>query len=131
MNAYPFRAIEQDWPQGIGMLVALGVLAYTDEGALYATDGGAWRYIGPIPRVPTGTYDEDGNEILAPVVDDQGRTYLHANLETPHSLRALAEAAAAANPEFAEALANLARWVLTDEQGNVRMPNKPVERVWR
>jgi hypothetical protein len=142
MNTYYLRTI--DYPQLLEMGVKLGVLAiayeaYEDQeqevdgmtvivkvpigdGTVYATDCGCLDYIGIIER-PTGDTDEDGLPVTTPIVNPDGVPYLHANLITPHDIRALAEASD--DPEIQEALADIGDWFIVDEEGNAVPPNNP------
>jgi hypothetical protein len=137
MNTYYLRTI--DYPQLLEMGVKLGVLAiayeaYEDQeqevdgmtvivkvpvgdGTVYATDCGYLDYIGIIER-PTGVEDETD-----PIVNPDGVAYLHANLITPHDLRALA--IASDDPEIQAALGDIAAWFIVDEEGNAVAPQHP------
>ena len=131
MNTYYLRTI--DYPQLLEMGVKLGVLAityeaYDDEGlpigdgTVYATDCGCLDYIGIIER-PTGDTDEDGLPVTTPIVNPDGVPYIHANLITPHDIRALAEAST--DPEIQAALTDIAGWFVVDAEGNATIPNHP------
>jgi hypothetical protein len=142
MNTYYLRTI--DYPQLLELGVKLGVLAiayeaYEDQeqevdgmtvivkvpvgdGTPYATDCGMLDYIGVIER-PTGDTDDDDMPVMAPIVNPDGVAYLHANLITPHDLRALA--VASDDPEVQAALADIAAWFIVDEQGNAVAPDHP------
>jgi hypothetical protein len=126
MNTYYLRTI--DYPQLLEMGVKLGVLAiayeaYDEEGlpigdgTVYATDCGCLDYIGIIER-PTGVEDE-----TAPITNPDGIPYIHANLITPHDIRALAEAST--DPEIQAALSDIAGWFVVDAEGNATIPNHP------
>jgi hypothetical protein len=71
--------------------------------------------------------DEDGNVIKLQrvIADPDGNPYIHANLRTTQDLRAVAEQLAADNPQMAEALSDLGRFFLLDEEGNARTPSSP------
>jgi hypothetical protein len=120
MNTYYLRTI--DYPQLLDFGTRLGVIAMTyeayddegapiDEGAPYATDCGYLDYIGEITR--------DDEVITNP----DGIPYIHANLITPHDLRALA--IASDDPEIQAALADIAGWFVTDSEGNAVAPQHP------
>ena len=120
MNTYYLRTI--NYPQLLEMGVKLGVLAiayeaYDEEGlpigdgTVYATDCGCLDYIGEISK------DE------APIVNPDGIPYSHANLITPHDIRALAEAST--DPEIQAALSDIAGWFVVDAEGNATIPNHP------
>jgi hypothetical protein len=125
MNTYYLRTI--DYPQLLEMGVKLGVLAIAyeaydeeglpiGEGTVYATDCGCLDYIGIIER-PTGDADE------APIVNPDGIPYIHANLITPHDIKALAEAST--DPEIQAALTDIAGWFVVDAEGNATIPDHP------
>ena len=87
-----------------------------------ATDGGCFDYIGEIHK-PTGEVDEDDNSVMAPITDEQGTPFIHANLITPHDIRALATASDDA--DIQAALSQIAQWFVTDDQGNPTTPAVP------
>jgi hypothetical protein len=131
MNTYYLRTI--DYPQLLEMGVKLGVLAiayeaYDEEGlpigdgTVYATDCGCLDYIGIIER-PTGDTDEEGLPVTTPIVNPDGIPYIHANLITPHDIKALAEAST--DPEIQAALSDIAGWFVVDAEGNATIPNHP------
>lgn len=131
MNTYYLRTI--NYPQLLDFGTRLGVIAMTYEaydeeglpigdGTPYATDCGCLDYIGIIER-PTGDTDEDGLPVTTPIVNPDGIPYIHANLITPHDLRAMAMASD--DPEIQAALADIAGWFVTDEQGNAVAPQHP------
>lgn len=120
MNTYFLRTV--DYPQLLDFGVRLGVLTMTyesydeeglpvGEGTPCATDCGYLDYIGEIVR------DE------AVIVNSDGVPYIHANLITPHDLRALAMAST--DPEIQAALADIAGWFVADGMGNTIAPNNP------
>jgi len=120
MNTYYLRTI--DYPQLLDFGARLGVIAmtyeaYDEEGlpigepTISATDCGYLDYIGEITR------DEEV------ITNPDGIPYIHANLITPHDLRALA--IASTDPEIQAALADIAGWFVVDEQGNVVAPAQP------
>jgi hypothetical protein len=131
MNTYYLRTI--DYPQLLEMGVKLGVLAITyeayedqeqevdgktlivkvpvGEGTVYATDCGCLDYIGEISK----------DEVV--IVNPDGIPYIHANLITPHDIRALAEAST--DPEIQAALSDIAGWFVVDAEGNATAPNHP------
>jgi len=137
MNTYYLRTI--NYPQLLDFGTRLGVIAMTYEAyedqeqevdgmtvivkvpigepTISATDCGYLDYIGIIER-PTGVEDE-----TAPIVNPDGVPYLHANLITPHDLRALA--VASDNPEAQAALTDIGDWFIVDEEGNAVAPNNP------
>jgi hypothetical protein len=131
MNTYYLRTI--DYPQLLEMGVKLGVLAiayeaYDEEGlpigdgTVYATDCGCLDYIGIIER-PTGDTDGDGLPVTTPIVNPDGIPYIHANLITPHDIKALAEAST--DPEIQAALTDIAGWFVVDAEGNATIPDHP------
>ena len=146
MNTYYLRTI--DYPQLLEMGVKLGVLAITYEayedqeqevdgmtvivkvpvgdGTVYATDCGCLDYIGIIER-PTGDTDDDEFgmtvAVTTPIVNPDGIPYIHANLITPHDIRALAEAST--DPEIQAALSDIAGWFVVDAEGNATIPDHP------
>ena len=135
MNKYYIRCIQADWPTLLRLGEKLGAIQLyyeTDEEnnpaaepTVSATQGGAWDYIGPIFQ-PTGELDGEGNAVMTSIKDEQGNEYLHANLITPIALGETALTMQDTDEEVAEGLANLAKFFLLDEQGNVRAPSNPV-----
>jgi len=120
MNTYYLRTI--NYPQLLDFGARLGVIAmtyeaYDEEGlpigepTISATDCGYLDYIGEITR--------DDEVITNP----DGIPYIHANLITPHDLRALA--IASDDPEIEAALAEIGNWFVTDGLGNAVAPNQP------
>jgi hypothetical protein len=120
MNTYYLRTI--NYPQLLDFGTRLGVIAMTyaerdeegapiGEGTPYATDCGYLDYIGEITR------DEEV------IVNGDGIPYIHANLITPHDLRALA--IASTDPEIQAALADIAGWFVVDSNGNAVAPQHP------
>jgi len=120
MNTYYLRTI--NYPQLLDFGARLGVIAmtyeaYDEEGApigeptISATDNGYLDYIGEITR--------DDEVITNP----DGIPYIHANLITPHDLRALA--IASTDPEIQAALADIAGWFVVDSEGNAVAPQHP------
>jgi hypothetical protein len=65
----------------------------------------------------------DDLPVMAPIVNPDGIPYIHANLITPHDIRALAEASD--DPEIQAALSDIAAWFIVDEEGNAVPPNNP------
>lgn len=134
LNDYYVRALPADWPELLRLGEKLGAITLTDsetaegEFTVSAKHGGAWDYLGEILQ-PTGQLDPEGNPIMAPVADPDGTPYLHANLRTPIGLGAVARKMAATDPEVAQALQQLDRYFLLDDQGSPRLPHQPV-RVW-
>jgi hypothetical protein len=84
---------------------------YVEGGTPIATDCGYLDYIGEITR------DEEV------ITNPDGIPYIHANLITPHDLRALA--IASTDPEIQAALADIAAWFVVDSEGNAVAPNQP------
>jgi hypothetical protein len=120
MNTYYLRTV--NYPQLLDFGARLGVIAMTYEAydedgepigepTISATDNGYLDYIGEITR---------DDEVI---VNGDGIPYIHANLITPHDLRALA--IASTDPEIQAALADIAAWFIVDEQGNVVAPAQP------
>ena len=120
MNTYFLRTI--NYPQLLDFGTRLGVIQMhyesydaeglpVGEGTPNATDCGYLDYIGEIAR----------DEVV--IVNPDGVPYLHANLITPHDLRALAMAST--DPEIQAALADIASWFVTDGLGNAVAPNNP------
>lgn len=131
MNNYYIRCKQIDWPELLAIGEKLGAVKVTEDG-VFATNGGAWDYIGEIHK-PTGVMltDADGNQYpeMAPVLDPEGVPYWHANLITPLALGELAISMQGDNPDIAKALAELSRFFLLDAEGNARLPTQPI-RVW-
>jgi hypothetical protein len=120
MNTYFLRTV--NYPQLLDMGVKLGVLAITyeaydeegvpvGEGTVYATDCGCLDYIGEISK----------DEVV--ITNPDGIPYIHANLITPHDIKALAEAST--DPEIQAALSDIAGWFVVDAEGNATIPNHP------
>ena len=131
MNNYYIRCKQSDWSELLTLGEKLGAVKVTDDG-VFATNGGAWDFIGEIHK-PTGNTltDDDGNQYpeIAPVLDPDGNPYWHANLITPLALGELAISMQGDNPDIAAALAELGRFFLLDAEGNARLPTQP-HRVW-
>jgi hypothetical protein len=127
---YYIRAIESDWPLVESLAIALGIAQRTEQDELV---GQGWVYIGPVYK-PTGktVTDETGLtvDLTAPVRDPGGNLYLHANVVMNGSLRELAESKAASNPELAEALSMIPRFVVTDSSGQPRSPANPARVIF-
>ena len=131
MNNYYIRCKQSDWSELLALGEKLGAVQVTDDG-VFATNGGAWDFIGEIHK-PTGVTltDAEGNQYpeMAPVPDPDGNPYWHANLITPLALGELAISMQGDNPDIAAALAELGRFFLLDAEGNARLPTSP-HRVW-
>jgi hypothetical protein len=69
-------------------------------------------------------------ELTAPVRDEGGNLYIHANVVMDGSLRELAMAKAADHPELAEALSMVPRYFVTDESGQPRAPANPARVIF-
>jgi hypothetical protein len=90
MNIYKLTYTDKD--QAVADLVAKGILIETEEGQIYGNGVQAVVEIGKIMIEPP-TYDEEGNEITAPVYADgyhydimSTETYnFGANLATPNN----------------------------------------------
>lgn len=122
---YHLRCLESDKQSLLDFGVLLKVLQVS-EGKYYAT-AGDFVEIGYVYR-PTGeTVLVDGipTPLTAPVVDDQGRPYWHANLRTTVNIRERAEARAASNPELASALSQIGKYFVTGEDGQPKAPSNP------
>ena len=127
MNVYYLRTISAHYDEMIAIGKILGAIAETEDGRIYATQGGCWDYIGLI-HVPTGetAQTEMGPQpVMTPLLDPDGNEYIHVNLITPIPLKAKALAMAADHPEAAEGLANLGRYFMLDANGDARLPNNP------
>ena len=122
---YFLRFTESDLPAVRQLGILLGELHDTDDGSLV---GNGFVLIGHLTK-PTGetVTDEFGNviELRRVITDPNGNPYIHANLRTNQDLRAVAELLAAEHPEMAEALSNLGRFFLLDENGQPRTPKQP------
>lgn len=130
MNDYYIRCRGSEAPQLYALAKALCVLTQGEDGAhsIAAPHTGAWDEIGPIHR-PTGEVDADGQPITAPVLDDTGAPYWHANLRINADLAEIAQALAPTSPAIAAGLADLARWFVVGPDGKAAAPQQP-ERVW-
>jgi hypothetical protein len=122
---YFLRFLESDLPEVRILGILLGELHDTEDDSLV---GNSFVLVGHLYE-PTGetTTDEDGNVIKLQrvITDPDGNPYIHANLRTNQDLKAVAEQLAADNPQMAEALSNLGRFFLLDEEGNARTPSNP------
>jgi hypothetical protein len=128
---YYIRAIEQDWPLVESLAIALGIAQRTEAGEVV---GQGWVYIGPVYK-PTGETVSDPEtgltvDMTAPVRDPGGNLYIHANVVYDGSLRELAEAKAASNPELAEALSMIPRFFVTGENGEHVAPRNPARVIF-
>jgi hypothetical protein len=126
---YYIRSIESDWPLVESLAIALGIAQRTEAGEVV---GQGWVYIGPVYK-PTGetvTIEGIPVELTAPVRDEGGNLYIHANVVMDGSLRELAMAKAADHPELAEALSMVPRYFVTDESGQPRAPANPARVIF-
>jgi hypothetical protein len=126
---YYLRCLESDKAKLLALGVTMGVLVES-EGKHYAT-AGDFIEIGYVHR-PTGeTVVVDGIEtaLTEPVRDEHGNLYFHWNLRTTIDLRERAESMAASHPELAEALAELSKYFVTDENSQPKAPTNPAV-VW-
>jgi hypothetical protein len=128
---YFLRATEQDWPRLLSLAVALGILFQREDGEYCSLPDG-YVYIGKISK-PTGEIAnvevfpgvfEDVPQ-STPIADENGNHYLHANLRTYVDIRVRASMYAPAHPEIAEALAEVERFFVTNESGEVIRPKNP------
>jgi hypothetical protein len=123
---YHIRALPADWPKLIGLGVKLGALTVSEDVVSTATPG-CWDFIGVLHK-PTGktiTTDEGETPEMAPVTDDKGVAYWHANLRTTMHLGAVAREMAQTDRDIAKAMKSLGRFFLLDEEGNPRAPKQP------
>jgi hypothetical protein len=123
---YHIRALPADWPKLIGLGVKLGALTVSEDVVSTATPG-CWDFIGVLHK-PTGnviTTDEGETPEMAPVTDDKGVAYWHANLRTTVHLGAVAREMAQTDPDIAKAMKSLGKFFLLDEEGNPRAPKQP------
>ena len=123
---YYIRAKEQDWPEVIKLAEILGVAQEVD-GKLV---GQGWINVGPVYKATGEVTLVEGMEVplTAPVRAEDGSLYLHANLVYDGSLRALAESVD--SEEVHEALQNVPKYFLVDDEGNPRAPAAPVNVVF-
>jgi hypothetical protein len=129
MNQYALRTTPDLWTTLIINGITLGAIQQDEDGNVSATQGGAWDYIGEIHQ-PTGATDEEGAPITAPITDEQGTPYLHANLKTPLDLLKVAQQMASQDQAIADGLANLSSFfIINPNTGKARLPNSPV-RTW-
>lgn len=123
---YHIRALPADWPKLIGLGVKLGALTVYED-VVSATTPGCWDFIGVLHK-PTGnviTTPEGETPEMAPVTDEKGTAYWHANLRTTVHLGAVAREMAQTDPDIAKAMQSLGRFFLLDEEGNPRAPKQP------
>ena len=122
---YFLRFLEADKPAVRALGILLGELHDTDDGSLV---GNGFVYIGHLTE-PTGEtiVDEQGMEIAPQriICNTAGEPYIHANLRTSQNLKAVAESLAAQDPALSDALANLGRFFLLDDEGAPRAPKSP------
>lgn len=126
-NLYYIRTISAHYAEMIAIGKVLGAIAETDDGQIYATQGGCWDFIGQI-NVPTGEYtqtDDGPIPVTTPLCDPDGNEYIHINLITPIALKATALEMAADHTEAAAGLADLGKYFMLDANGDARLPNKP------
>lgn len=129
MNTYFLRCKQADVQTLIALGITLGALVQHpgengQPATITATHGGHWDVIGPIYR-PTGELDDEGMPLTAPMLDDDGNPWWHANLTTPVDLGAVAAAMATEHPEIAEGLADLSRFFVVDEENRPKAPAQP------
>lgn len=128
-NTYYLRCVPADYDEMIALGVSLGVIklhAEDGETSIYAPDG-AWDFIGEIQE-PTGavvTTEEGDIPVMAPITDEHGTPYLHANLRTKIDLYQRAQELAAEHPEIAAGLQDMGRFFLLDENGRAKAPGQP------
>jgi hypothetical protein len=123
---YHIRALPADWPKLIALGVKLGALTVSEDVVSTATPG-CWDFIGVLHK-PTGnviTTPEGDTPEMAPVTDDKGTAYWHANLRTTVHLGAVAREMAQTDRDIAKAMKSLDRFFLLDEDGNPRAPKQP------
>jgi hypothetical protein len=123
---YHIRALPADWPKLIGLGVKLGALTVSED-VVSATTPGCWDFIGVLHK-PTGnviTTPEGETPEMAPVTDDKGVAYWHANLRTTMHLGAVAREMAQTDRDIAKAMKSLGKFFLLDEEGNPRAPKQP------
>lgn len=122
---YSLRCTPEDYDDMVKMGITLGAIAKAADGTIYTTHpAGMWDHVGPVPK-PTGEIDSDGNPVMAPVKDGNGKILVHVNLLTDVDLRKAALALAADHPKIAAGLADLSRFFVTDAQGNAVAPKNP------
>ena len=131
MNQYALRTTPDLWPTLIANGITLGAIQQDEDGNVSAING-AWDYIGEIhePTGETQTIDGVETPITAPITNDQGVPYLHANLKTPLDLLKVAQQMASQDQAIADGLSNLTSFFIIDSRtGLARFPNSPV-RTW-
>lgn len=122
MNTYFIRTTDRQTLMSLGVAIGL----FTAEGTLVDPHVGIWDEIGTIYR-PTGNV-VNGVPETAPVADEAGTPYWHANLMLFElSLGDMARAAYAANPtdELGAALASIPSYFVCDESGAPVTPGQP------
>lgn len=133
MISYYMRATSREELVAIG--VDLDLLIDDVDGTRAASAEIVWDEIGTI-YAPTGELDEEGVPLTAPVTDEHGNVYWHANLYMPHDLTALAQAKAAEyagtarGERIVASLTNSASYFPLDELGRPRKPNRPARVLW-
>jgi hypothetical protein len=128
MNTYYLRSTTTDWPELLNLGVLLGEIQLDEQGNPHGPGFVVVNHNGYVYK-PTGetVTDEDDNtiELTAPVLGPDGLPYMHANLRTSQNLGEKAAELAESHPELAEALSNLGKYFLIDEEGKPRTPANP------
>lgn len=144
MNDYYIRCRAADVPQLYALACALGVLAPIKPSlvagapvnggaelsyAIAPGRVGAWDVIGMVYR-PTGNTIASPIGPMAetaPLLDEDGAPYWHANLRINASLMDLARASR--DTAVLAGLADIGRWFVVDDGNKVAAPKQPA-RVW-
>lgn len=108
------RCTEEDYPQMLGLAIAIGAIKIVD-GQVIPERGVVWDYIGHKIK-------EDGTILT----DGDGKKYVHINVRTPFSVGEMATTAAASNPAIAAALGDPARFFVTNPDGSAKDPEFPI-----
>jgi hypothetical protein len=127
MNTYYLRSTTTDWPELLNLGVLLGEITIGEDGNPYGPGFVVVNHNGYVykPTGETAIVEDETVELTAPVLGPDGLPYMHANLRTSQNLGEKAAELAESHPELAEALSNLGKYFLIDEEGKPRTPANP------
>jgi hypothetical protein len=127
MNTYYLRSTTTDWPELLNLGVLLGEITIGEDGNPYGPSFVVVNHNGYVykPTGETAIVEGETVELTAPVLGPDGLPYMHANLRTNQNLGEKAAELAESHPELAEALSNLGKYFLIDEEGKPRTPANP------
>jgi hypothetical protein len=127
MNTYYLRSTTTDWPELLNLGVLLGEIQLDEQGNPHGPGFVVVNHNGHVykPTGETAIVEGETVELTAPVLGPDGLPYMHANLRTSQNLGEKAAELAESHPELAEALSNLGKYFLIDEEGKPRTPANP------